>query len=103
MPISSVARTLAARVAPRLQADVAERRPEIVRSAHPAPVRVAISVGFPVLVDMVPPRTEAGGDAILDEFGAMTIGDIASRLLEHNASKGRVSHATLRAFAHPQR
>lgn len=103
MPTSPVAQALASRVAPKLQAEVAERRSEIVRSAHPVPIRVAISVGFPVLVDLVPPLTEAGCDAILDEFGVLTIGDIASRLLEHNASKGRASHATLRAFAHPQR
>lgn len=98
-PVSPVAQKLAARIAPRLEADVSARRQEIVRAASPAPVRVAISVGFPVLVHEVAPLTEASCDAVLDEFGTMTIVEIASRLLDHNNSKGRVSHATIRAFA----
>lgn len=99
MVVSSVAKELAAKIAPPIQEHIISSRREIIRSASPAPVRVAISVGFPVLVNEVPPLIESGCDALLDLFGGMTITQIATCLIEHNQSKGRDSHATLRVFA----
>ena len=99
MSVSSVAQNLASKIAPPLQAQVAARKQEIVRAVSPAPVRVAISVGFPALVQEIPPLVESACDAVLDLFGEMTISQVAQRLVEHNQSKGRSSHGTLRVFA----
>ncbi len=98
MSTSSVAKDLAAKVTPPIRADVASRKQEIVRAASPAPVRMAISVGFPVLLQEVPTLIETSCDALLDLFGAMTIAEVAERLIQHNESKGRNSHLTLSAF-----
>jgi hypothetical protein len=92
---SPVAKEFARRYAPRLRAEIESRRDEIVAASGNFFQRRAVQAAFPVGLRLVPHGVESGADAMLDEFGGMTLVEVASRLLAHNQAKGRKSHPSL--------
>jgi hypothetical protein len=94
--ISPVAASLAVRITPALVRSLEERKESFIARAGGFVMRQAVKVGWPVAMRELPGAVEAGVDALLDEFGTMTITDVASRLIAHQQAKGRPVNATLR-------
>lgn len=92
---SVVAKSLAAKIAPRLQQTLSDRKPEIIASAGALPARAAVRLGFPVALREVPTLTEAGVAALLDQLGGMSLPELARTIAAHNRSVGRASHPSL--------
>lgn len=96
MTSSPVAIELASRIAPRLRTELEERKDSLIAKAGSWVVRKAAGLAWPRLLDAVPELTETGVDALLDEFGGMTVADIASRIILHQTAKGRQVSPSLR-------
>lgn len=94
MPISDVARKLAAAISPILQSYLELRKGDILAAAGLI-LRPAIKLAFPVALRQIPAVTEAGTNALLDKFADMSIGDLASKLVQHAEQTGRKAHPTL--------
>ena len=95
---SPVAHDLAARISPELQSQVQARKEDIIRSAGALPYRTAVRLGFGVFLREVPRVVEAGADALLDEFGKLSLAEIAAKVLSHTSAKGVPAHPSLHAF-----
>jgi hypothetical protein len=93
--VSPVAEEFARRIAPRLISQLADRKDAIIASGKNALVRLAIKGAWPVGISFVPNGTKTGAQAMLDEFGGMTLAEVASKLLAHNAARGVASHPSL--------
>jgi hypothetical protein len=93
--ISPIARELAAKIAPAIQSQVSARKEDIIRGAGPLPLRAAVRLGFSTFVREVPTLAEAGTDALLDEFGGLSLADIATKVILHSQAKGRATHPSL--------
>jgi hypothetical protein len=94
---SPVAHELAARISPALQAQVQARKEDIIRGAGALPSRAAVRIGFSVFLREVPRVVEAGADALLDEFGKLSLAEIATKVLCHTSAKGVPAHPSLGA------
>lgn len=95
MPTSPIAIEFAKRIAPRLSAELVERKDAIIANAGSWPTRAAVKLAFPAALRQVQTMTEAGADAMLDEFGSMTLAEVANRLYQHQAAKGHGVHASV--------
>ena len=98
---SPVAQDFARKIAPRLAAELEERKETLIAGAGSFPIRAAARLAFPVALKSVPEFTEAGCESLLDEFGSMTLAEVANRLYQHQAAKGRTVHPSLRSGQHP--
>jgi hypothetical protein len=94
MSTSPVAVEFAKRIAPRLVVEIEERKEALIAGAGSWPVRQAARLAFPAALKAVQPLTESGADAMLDEFGSLTLADVAGRLIAHQTAKGRRVHAS---------
>lgn len=92
---SPIAVEFAKRIAPRLIVELEGRKEDLIAGAGAWPVRQAARLAFPAALKAVQPLTESGADAMLDEFGSMTLADVAQRLIAHQTAKGRKVHASL--------
>jgi hypothetical protein len=93
---SPIAQELAARIAPRLRSELESRKDSLIAKAGSWVVRKAATLAWPRMIEAVPELTEAGVDALLDEFGGMTVREIAAKIIEHQAAKGRRVDASLK-------
>jgi hypothetical protein len=69
----------------------------LIAGAGSWPIRQAARLAFPAALKAVHPLTESVCDAMLDEFGSLTLADVANRLIAHQTAKGRRVDASLRA------
>lgn len=86
---SPIAVEFAKRIAPRLVTELEERKESLIAGAGSWPIRQAARLAFPAALEAVHPLTESGADAMLDEFGGLTLAQVASRLIAHQTAKGR--------------
>jgi hypothetical protein len=98
MPVSPIAKQLAAKISPSLQAAANARKEDIIHNAGGLPVRAVVRVGFPVAVREIPPLAESGCDVLFDHLGTLSIGDVARMLVQHNEAKGRDPHPSVPAL-----
>lgn len=97
---SAIAKSLADKIAPVLQANVTQRKEEIIASAGGWSARTAVRVGFPVGVREIPTLTEVGAEAMLDHLGSLSLSELSKTLTAHNRARGRPSHPSLTKAAH---
>jgi hypothetical protein len=86
-PVSPIAAEFGRRISPRLVSEIVQREDAIVAGSGGFLTRQAVRIGFPVALRQVPKLTEAGADAMLDEFGGLTITEVAGKLVQHNQAK----------------
>jgi hypothetical protein len=96
MSTSPIAIEFARRIAPRLVAELEERKTDLIANSGSWPIRQAARLAWDPAIKAVPSLTEAVCDAMLDEFGNLTLADVAGRLIAHQTAKGRRVHASLR-------
>jgi|GEM_PF-3314108 len=92
---SSIAKDLAAKIAPVVTASLTAHKEDIIASAGGLPARAAVRLGFPTAMRMVPTLTEVGCDAALDRLGGLSLPQLASTVAGHNRAKGRPSHPSI--------
>jgi hypothetical protein len=98
-PVSPTARKVAGWISPGLQKFALASEDRFVALA-PTPIsRWIARRAFPYAVKAIPPATEVGCDAALDRLGAMTAGEMARMVVEHQTAKGRDAHWTVRGLA----
>lgn len=78
---------LTAKVAPVLQRQLVEAKPDIVDAAGGPVARTAVRLGFPIAVREVPTFTDHGIRAVLTEFGHYSVADLIE-LLDNAAQTG---------------
>jgi hypothetical protein len=93
---SPVAIELAQRIAPRLKSELESRKDSLIARAGSWVFRKAAALAWPRLIEAVPELTETGVDALLDEFGGMTLAELAGRIVLHQTAKGRQVSPSLR-------
>jgi hypothetical protein len=93
--VSPVAKELARRYAPRLRDELESRKADIIKASGGFLTQRAVAAAWPIGLRLIPHATESGVAAMLDEFGGMTLAEVASKLLAHNAARGVASHPSL--------
>lgn len=96
--VSPMARSLAARVLPALTRQLQSRKAEFITNAGGFLARQAVKYGWPIAIRELPTAVEAGANALLDEFGAMTLAEVAERLIAHQRQRGRTPQRSLITF-----
>lgn len=96
--VSPMARALAARVLPALTRQLESRKAEFIAGAGSFVARQAVKWGWPIAMRELPTAVEAGTNALLDEFGSMTLAEVASRLVAHQRAMGRAPQRSLITF-----
>lgn len=76
MPLD--ARQLAARIVPTLIAQLEARKPEILAEAGGPLARTIERIAWPKLIRQLPLIAEAGIEALAQEFGHLTLDEIAA-------------------------
>lgn len=78
---------IAARLAPSLVDRLEQHKPELIASAGGWVARHALATAWPTLVGFVPTVIETVSEAVLDEFGSMTVQQIAQALFSIKQAK----------------
>lgn len=89
---SPIARDLAARILPALIRQIEARKAAWLAGAGGFLQRQAVKYAWPWAMRALPETVEAGAAALLDEFGTMTLAEVAQRLIVHQRARGRLVH-----------
>jgi len=96
--VSPPAQEFARRITPRLLAQLADHKDAIIASGSSALVRWGIRLGWDQGMRVVPHLADSGTQAVFDEFGGMSLTQVASLLLAHNRARGVASHPSLQRY-----
>ncbi|WP_422932058.1 hypothetical protein [Singulisphaera sp. PoT] len=89
---TALADSIAAKITPKVQADAAASKDEIVGLAGGFVLRSAIKMAFGFFVSTILPKLVAWGvDALLDYFGSMTFNELTTLLSNHKMQKASLN------------
>ncbi len=95
LPISNPAAEFARRITPRLLAQLTEHKAKIIASGQNAMIRWGMKLGWDQGMKVVPHLADTGTQAVFDEFGGMSLTEVARLLLANNEARGITSHPSL--------
>jgi hypothetical protein len=97
--VSQPAQEFARRITPRLIEQLTARKASLLARVTNRVIRTALKFVWGTLLELTPEGVEIGTQAGLDEFGTMSVTEIFSLILAHNAARGIASHPSLSQFA----
>jgi hypothetical protein len=98
-PVSAVAEKLAASISPAIVRFAAGAEDDFARYAPAGIPRWVFHRGYPYAVKAIPEGAKVGCNLALDRFGSMTAAQVAAMLVEHQRSRGREAHPSVRELA----
>ena len=90
-----VADQLAETIAPKAVSHLRDHWDEVVSAIPNGPARFVIRHNQNGVLNLVPTLAKVGAETALDEFGRLSIGDIARLLVKHSSDSGIRLHPTV--------